>query len=107
MLRQGASVDNAEHQNWLNNRGDAHPAGMRTADFAIGLIDADGADVDVRRDVGEVREELYAGAKDDREERGEEEEDYGCGWMGEEGRMDAGGLGVNEAHVGVDGGSAC
>jgi hypothetical protein len=56
---------------------------------------------------GEVREEVDAGAKDDREERGEEEEDYGFSWVGEEGRLDAGGLGIDEAHVGVDGGAAC
>ena len=60
VIKLGATMDNVEHQQWIDLRGDAHVAAQEAAQGAIALLDADPANVVVipARNIADVREDI-------------------------------------------------
>ena len=58
VLKLGASMDNAEHQGWIDTKGDTHYQSVQAAKDALELIDADPENLPPPRQVADVREDL-------------------------------------------------
>ena len=58
VLKLGASMDNQEHQTWIDQKGDNHANALEGARNAVAIIDADPANVPAGRNVEEVRDDI-------------------------------------------------
>ena len=58
VLKLGASMDNAEHQGWIDTKGDTHYQSVQAAKDALELIDADPENLPPPRQVADVKEDL-------------------------------------------------